>query len=238
MRIKSALKSAYKSRKAPKTASSKTPRPTSTKLDKGTLEQMLKNTYEPTDQTGNVGGYVEDKSLSNKLVRVYNDPTTKHTVVAHRGSQEGQDWKENLLYAIGFRGGKNYRGARTVQRAAETKYGVDNLTTVGHSKGALHAQDFGQKGEIMTLDKPVNIRDAIRYKVPKYQTDYRGESDVVSILRPLQRGNKAITLTKNKQPKTTMDYLRKIKKVARNPFGAVLDEHSIDALSKRNEIVK
>lgn len=227
MRIKSALKSVYKSRKVPKTASSKTPRPTSTKLEKSTLEQMLKNTYEPTDQTGNVGGYVEDKALSNKLVRVYNDPTTKHTVVAHRGSQEKQDWKENLLYTFGFRGGKNYREARGIQRAAEAKYGVGNLTTVGHSKGALHAQDFGQKGEIMTLNKPVNIHDAAFYKVPKYQTDYRAESDPVSILRPLQRGKKAVTLKKSEKSSGVL-------KALRNPVSFLLKEHATDTLKRNN----
>ena len=73
------------------------------------------------------------------------------------------------------------------------------MTTIGHSKGALHAQDFGQKGDIVTLNKPVNIRDAIGYKVPKYQTDYRGEGDVVSVLRPLQKGKKEVTLTKKKK---------------------------------------
>jgi len=230
MRIKSSIKSIFKSRRVPKTNSAaKAPRANATKLAKGTLEQILKNTYEPTDKTGAVGSYVEDKNLSDKLVRVYNDPTTNHTVVAHRGSAEAQDWKENLLYAFGFRGGKNYRHARGVQRAAESKYGTSNLTTVGHSKGALHAQDFGQKGDIVTLNKPVNIHDAIHYKVPKYQTDYRGETDPVSILRPLQRGKKAVTLTKDKST------FKRIKKVVMNPISSILQEHATDTLQREEK---
>lgn len=230
MRIKSSIKSIFKSRRVPKARSlAKTPRANATKLEKGTLEQMLKNTYESTQKTGQVGSYVEDKALSDSLVRVYNDPNTNHTVVAHRGSAEVQDWGENLLYALGFRGGKNYRHARGVQRLAESKYGTSNLTTIGHSKGALHAQDFGQKGDIVTLNKPVNIGDAIKYKVPSYQTDYRGETDPVSILRPLQRGKKAVTLTKDKS------VLKRIKKVVLNPVRSVLQEHATDILQREEK---
>lgn len=222
MKLKSAIKSVYKSRKTPKAPSSeRLAKPRSTQLDRGTLQTMLNKTYEASGPNGDVGSYVEDKSLSNRRTRVYHDAATNHTVVAHRGSVSKQDWLENALYTVGFRGGRNYKHARKAQRAAESKYGTDNLTTIGHSKGALHAQDFGGKGDIVTLNKPVNFQDALHYKVPKYQTDYRGEGDVVSALRPLQKGGQTITLKKAPGAKKKKGLIKR-----------VLDEHAIDTLER------
>jgi hypothetical protein len=228
MKLTNKVKSVFKSRKVPSSPTQeRLTKPSATKLDKGTLEQMLKKTYEKTQEGSAVNSYVEDKELSDRRSRVFYDPKTKHTVVAHRGSASAQDWAENAMYAFGFRGGRNYKHARGVQRAAEEKYGTENLTTIGHSKGALHAQDFGQKGDIVTLNKPVNIKDALAYKVPKYQTDYRGEGDVVSVLRPLQKGKKEITLTKEKSTKS------RVKKALLHPFSSLLKEHSTDTLSRK-----
>jgi hypothetical protein len=226
MRIKSAIKSVFKSRRIPKspTAARLTKAP-STKLERATVESMLKNTYQPGNLSANVGSYTEDRDLSNNRVKVYHDPTTKHTVVAHRGSASKQDWLENAMYAVGFRGGANYKHSREKQKKAQIKYGTENLTTIGHSKGALHAQDFGQEGDIVTLNKPVNIKDALRFKVPKYQTDYRGGGDIVSGLRGLQRGAKPVTLRKEKKSFSTL-------KALRHPINYILEEHSIDTLSR------
>jgi len=227
MKFVNKVKSTFKSRRVPSPPTAdRLKKAPATKLDKGTLEQMLKKTYEKTQEDGAVNSYVEDKELSDRRTRVYYDPNTKHTVVAHRGSASAQDWAENAMYAFGFRGGRNYKHARGVQRAAEEKYGTENLTTIGHSKGALHAQDFGQKGDIVTLNKPVNLSDALRYEVPIYQTDYRGEGDVVSLLRPLQRGKKEITLKKHKSS------FSRFKRVLKNPLKAGLAEHSTDILQR------
>ena len=221
MRIIKKLKSVVKARRLPKTpTNARLKKAPSTKLDKGILEGMLNQTYTPGSLSANVGSYREDRDLSNNRVKVYHDPATKHTVVAHRGSVTKQDWLENAMYTAGFRGGTNYRHSREKQKLAQKKYGTDNLTTVGHSKGALHAQDFGQAGDIMTLNKPVNVGDALRFKVPKYQTDYRGSGDVVSVLRPFQRGNKEATLQK---PKKSFSF---------NPIKTILDEHAIDTLQR------
>jgi hypothetical protein len=108
-----------------------------------------------------------------------------------------------------------------MQKKVDAKYGSENLTTIGHSKGALHAQEFGQKGDIVTLNKPVNVKDALHYKVPKYQTDYRGEGDVVSALRGAQGGKEAVTLKKGKGEKSSW-----------NPFTNILNEHATETLSR------
>ena len=75
-----------------------------------------------------------------------------------------------------------------------------------------------KKDEIYTLNKPVTPVDILKgRKVPKNQTDIRTSRDAVSILRPLQKGKKAIT----------------IKSDSLN----LLDEHKTDKLDKLNNIM-
>jgi hypothetical protein len=222
MRIKNKVRSVVKSlRVVKKPTPERLAKAPSTQLSKSQLETMLANTYKHNSEGANVGTYLLDPSLSDNRVKVYHDPSTKHTVVGHRGSAAKGDWFENLLYAGGIKAGANFKHSREVQKKAQAKYGTENLTTIGHSKGALHAQEFGQAGDIVTLNKPVNIKDALRYKAPKYQTDYRGEGDVVSLLRPLQRGKKAVTLKKAKGEKKSW-----------NPITNVLTEHGTATLQR------
>lgn len=196
-----------------------------TKLSKTKLEHLLAATYEK--KKVNVDNYVIDTDLSDDRVKVYQDPSTKHTVIAHRGSATGSDWFENGLYALGIKAGTNWSHSKQVQRAAEKKYGTKNLTTIGHSKGALHAQEFGKHGgQILTLNKPVNVSD-ILYKVPKKQIDYQGEGDVVSLLRPLQRGNKQVVLKKD------IGVAKRISRAIKHPINALLGEHSTRTLTRQ-----
>lgn len=225
MRIKKKISSVVRSLGVGKKPSSERPKKAgSTKLSTSNLETMLANTYKPNSEGDAVGGYTLDSSLSNNRVKVYHDPATKHTVVGHRGSASKQDWVENALYAVGIKGGKNFKHSREVQKKAQAKYGTDNLTTIGHSKGAMHAQEFGQSGDVITLNKPVNVTDALRHKVSSNQKDYRGEGDVVSALRPIQRGSKAVVLKKSAN-----------KKGSWNPIKNVLDEHSTETLKRTSE---
>lgn len=198
-----------------------------TKLSKTTLEKMLEATYEK-GFNGEVNGYAMDKKLSSGRVRVFHDDKTKHTVVAHRGSQNGRDWFENGLYALNLEVGKGWNRSKTAQKNAEKKYGTGNLTTIGHSKGALHAEKFGKKGgETITLNKPVNLPHALFNPVADNQTDYTGEGDVVSILRPLQRGNKQVVLKKKKSL-----YSRAKGLIKKGVVGYILDEHSTKTLNR------
>lgn len=199
----------------------------SKKLSKKELEDLLAASYNP--KTSDIGSYKVDKSLSNKRVQVYQDPNTGHTVVAHRGSATKTDWAENALYATtGLKIGSNWSHSKKIQKKAEKKYGTENLSTIGHSKGALHAQEYGKNsGEILTLNKPVNVRD-IMYKVPKKQTDYTGEGDVVSALRSFQRGNKAVTLKKE------ISFKKRIGRAIKHPLDTILKEHSTDTLRRKD----
>lgn len=181
------------------------------------VSKLLKETYRKGKGANeDVGDYKIDKELSTGRAKVYHNEKTGKVVVAHRGSTNLQDWKENLNYALGIeRKGKAYKKSKKVQDAAEKKYGTANLETIGHSKGALHAERLGQKGLVQTLNKPVNIRDTGRV-VGKNQIDYKSSRDPVSILRGLQnKGEKA----------------RVIKAKTWNP----LTEHGLDVLDRNHK---
>jgi hypothetical protein len=151
---------------------------------------MLKETY--NKKAGNVGDYRIDSNLSNKRVKVYHDPVSNKVVVAHRGSSNLQDWKENAQMVLGMRSGKGFKKSKETQKKAEEKYAGAQLTTIGHSKGATHAEMFGKKGQVITLNKPVVPGDIIHNKkVGKHQTDYKSSRDPVSVLRGFQKGSKA-----------------------------------------------
>lgn len=150
---------------------------------------MLKESY--NKNAANVGSYNVDKKLSNKHVKVYHDPVSNKVVVAHKGSSTLQDWKENAKYLVGMESGKNWKKSKNTQKEAEAKYKGAHLTTIGHSKGASHAEKFGKNGEVITLNKPVSVKDLLTKTVGKHQTDYKTSRDPVSVLRGLQKGKKA-----------------------------------------------
>jgi hypothetical protein len=165
---------------------------TNVHISSGELKGLLEETYKKGKGANeNYGSYQIDKQLSTGRAKVYYNPTSGKTVVAHRGSTNLQDWKENFNYALGIGGkGKAYKKSEAVQKAAEAKYGTNNLETIGHSKGALHAQSLGGKGLIQTLNKPVNLKD-IKKVIPKTQIDYKSSRDPVSFLRKYQKGESA-----------------------------------------------
>ena len=100
-----------------------------------------------------------------------------------------------------------------------SKYEKDNLILAGHSLGSVLIEEIGdKKDEKYTLNKPVVIPDLIKGKrVPKNQTDIRTSNDVVSILRPFQKGKKEITI-----PSDSLN---------------LLDEHKTDKLEKLNGVM-
>ena len=78
------------------------------------VSTLLKETYRKGKGANeDVGNYKIDKELSTGRVKVYNNPVTGKTVVAHRGSTNLQDWKENFNYAVGIeRKGKAYKKSK------------------------------------------------------------------------------------------------------------------------------
>jgi hypothetical protein len=145
-----------------------------------------KGSYEGKSQ---VGDYVLDKKLSTEKAKVYYNPKTGKTVVAHAGTSgkgivgKAKDWGNNLIYAVGgdklYKKTDRYKNAEKVQRAAEKKYG--KVDTIGHSQGGLLAEMVGGKdgGEVLTVNKAAH--PFIKRSKSKNQTDIRHKDDVVSM---------------------------------------------------------
>ena len=168
------------------------------KLKVSHLKGLLNASYEPKDE---VDGFILDKKLSSKTSKVYFDPKTNQSVVAHRGTSGFTDWINNAVFAYGgkkaYEMTPRYRQAKEVQQKAQDKYGKDNITTIGHSQGGLQAELLGGNSkEVITLNKATR---PFSNKKNENQFDIRAESDVVSGLNPVQikNGNEIIIPSKN-----------------------------------------
>jgi hypothetical protein len=164
----------------------------------------------------NQGDFSIDKSLSGKRVKVYHNPETNQTIVAHRGTHNLKDWGTDLGMTFGYEGGKRFKHSKKVQRKAEKKYGTENLSTIGHSLGARLAEKYGQKGnEVITLNKPI-IPKTFGKKISDKQYDIRTSFDPVSALHFTQDNEK----------------MKSIHSDTYNP----LTEHGVDVLNRSDEI--
>jgi hypothetical protein len=186
-------------------------------LKASTLEKLLTSSY-----TGDeVDGFQLDRQVSTDMTRVYVNQTNGQVVVAHRGTSSTKDWGNNAVYGLtgeaGYRQTARFRNAERVQKLAEEIYGAKNITTIGHSQGALLAQMLGKNTkEILTLNKASRPEDLFRFSKPKKQYDVRSDGDIVSAWQSPFQNNKNNTT---------------IKKQSNNP----LTEHSVDVLNRLNQ---
>jgi len=183
------------------------------------LNELLDASY--NNKVENVEGFTKDKSLSTKTSKVFVNPQTGQTVVAHRGTEGASDWLNNAAYVLGnttaYKMTPRYKEAKKVQKNAEKKYGRENISTIGHSQGGLQAELLGSKGkETITVNKATRPFGNVS---SKNQTDISSSGDLVSSFNPFQSfSNKGKTHV--------------IKAKTRNP----LTEHSYDILKRGNRI--
>ena len=187
------------------------------RLEYGDLAGLLEASYD--NKTENVNDFTKDKDLSTKTSKVFINPETGQTVVAHRGTKEASDWLNNVVYALGnkraYKMTPRYKEARKVQKRAYRKYGRDNITTIGHSQGGLQAEMLGKRGnETITLNKATR---PFGNKSAKNQYDISSSMDVVSSLNPFQsignKGKSKVIQAKTYNPLTEhgIDILRREK---------------------------
>jgi hypothetical protein len=180
------------------------------KISSSDLKSLLDASYDNKNQ--GTADFVKDDSISSPTSKVFHNAKTGQTVVAHRGTEGTlSDWSNNAIYALqgekGYRSTSRFKEAEKVQRAAEQKYGANNITTIGHSQGGLQAELLGKNTkETITLNKAT--RPWSNTKADN-QYDIRTTSDLVSSFNPFQ-------------PKSERDIT--LKSPTYNP----LSEHSID----------
>ena len=182
-------------------------------LGVSTFKNLLNASYDKKKK--NVDGFIQDKDLSTNTSKVYHNPDTGQSVVAHQGTTGFTDWFNNAAYAVGgetlYKTTPRYKEAKTAQRDAERKYGRDNITTIGHSQGGLQAELLGKKGdETITLNKATRPFSNTK---SDNQYDVRTSGDLVSMMNPFQPTNKKEIV---------------IKSTTSNP----LTEHGIETLQR------
>jgi hypothetical protein len=165
------------------------------KLSVSQFKNLLNASYD--NKADNINGYVKDNSISTNTSKVYYNPETRHTVVAHRGTAGITDWANNAVYGLlgekYYKKTPRYKEAKSVQENAVNKYGKDNTTTIGHSQGGLQAELLGDKGrETITLNKATRPKSN---RKNNNQFDLRSSNDIISGLNPFQTNNgKEITI--------------------------------------------
>jgi hypothetical protein len=147
-------------------------------------------------------GYVIDKDLSDGRVKVYKDLNSNQVIVAHRGSSGWKDWLDNAYYATtgNIKDSGTYKTHKKKHEKALSKYGADNVISVGHSRAGKYVEELNKETpvkEVLTYNKAVGIHDAFQ-KNPSNQTDIRSSRDLISGLSPFQRSkNKVVTIASN-----------------------------------------
>ena len=154
------------------------------------LKDLLNASYD--NNTHQVGDFLLDKNISSKTSKVYVNPNTGQSVVAHRGTSGLSDWLNNIVYVVGGRKAyqytPRYKEAERVQHRAEAKYGKSKVSTVGHSQGGLQAELLGKDSkEVLTLNKATRPFENRKHA---NQYDIRTEKDLVSRLNPFQGKSK------------------------------------------------
>lgn len=139
------------------------------------IKKMLKASYQ--DAPEKIDNFILDHGLSGQYGVVYFNPITGQAVVVHRGTKEAMDWTNNFMYAIGsYKKTDRYKIGKKLQELAEKKYGAKNISTLGHSQGAVLARELGQNTkEIITLNPAYKGEKPL-----KNEYNIRSSGDVVS----------------------------------------------------------
>jgi len=160
------------------------------------IKKMLKASYK--DAPEKIDDFILDKQLSGQYGVVYFNPRTGQTVVVHRGTKEAMDWTNNAMYALGmYKFTNRYKTGLQMQRKAEKKYGAKNISTLGHSQGAILARELGQNTkEIITLNPAYKGEKPL-----KNEYNIRSSGDLVSVgLHGTRRGHDLLIGSKGFNP--------------------------------------
>ena len=161
------------------------------KLSTKHLRDLLNASY-AENPPNNIDDFILDKTLSTKHVKVYHNPQNEQTVIAHRGTKEWYDWGNNIIYGLfgkkGYKLTPRFKESERVHKATVAKYGVKNLSTIGHSQGGIASEILGQEGkEIITFNKATKPFGNVK---GEKQHDISTTGDLVSKLNPFQGKSK------------------------------------------------
>jgi esterase/lipase len=102
-------------------------------------------------------------------------------ITSHRGTSGVQDVFTDVKLSLGLlKNTARFKHAKKIQKAAEAKYGSENVTTVGHSLGGALTQNVGQNTKAVTLNKAVPLSS--KRVTNKKQHDIRARFDPISAI--------------------------------------------------------
>ena len=137
-------------------------------LSPNELKNLINESYKgDTSRQENIGNFVYDKDLSNNKASVYHNTKTGQATIVHRGTNStATDWSHNLSYALGLYDYTNRsKKGKDTQKAVEEKYGAKNVSTIGHSQGAINARNYGKNThEIINLNEAYT--PSLKYRKP------------------------------------------------------------------------
>jgi hypothetical protein len=142
------------------------------------LQSFIEQSYKE-EPSNVIGDFVIDPDLSTYTTKVYTNPETRQTIVAHRGTKGAWDWGNNLAYAMGlYDYTDRFKQGQDTQKKAETKYGKENISTIGHSQGAVLSRKLGQDTKEI-----INVNPAWMGEAPSpNEYNIRSSFDPVSAL--------------------------------------------------------
>jgi len=156
------------------------------KLRANDIQKILEASYEE-EPPEKIGDWDLDKDLSTPYAKVYYNSNTNQAVVAHRGTQGTLDWGNNLAYALNpnpfskndyYDYTSRYNEGKKTQNEAESKYGANNISTLGHSQGAILSRKLGANTKEI-----INVNPAYKGEIPlKNEYNIRSSGDVVSAI--------------------------------------------------------
>lgn len=190
------------------------------KLAPTEVKHFLEESYNKNAKD-QLDGYILDKSLSSDTAKVYHNPTTGQTVVAHRGTSGLKDWANNVAYAVGaYKYTDRYKKGKKAQEGAEKKYGKENISTLGHSQSGVLARELGKDTKEI-----INVNPAYRFEKPaKNEYTIRSSSDIVSApYAPIAKAREYLFPKYSKKRDITIQ--------SKNPAD-ILREHSYDILDR------
>jgi len=182
-----------------------------------------------------IDDYELDKSISNDYAKVYYNPKTRHCVVVHRGTQGASDWLNNVAYVVGaYKLTNRYKTGKEIQQKAEKKYGKSNVSTLGHSQGAMIASEVGKKSKEIIKLNPAYKGE----KEGKNEYTIRSKSDVVSGVKHFKPSDQTITIkaeTYNPLKEHSSDILNRLDQEQMIGSGIETKEESIEETTEEIE---
>ena len=116
-------------------------------------------------------------------------------MISHKGTGDILDWTNNLMYASGlYDFTDRTKQAKEVQNKTVEKYGNENLSTIGHSQGAINARKYGKDSkEIINVNGAFNPLLLNEYYRNPNEYNIRSSKDIVSFPMLIKNNLQSIT---------------------------------------------